>query len=74
MLRGIRDGVREFDLGVSSYYSKRMMGAGLLPTRLYFRHHQPVVQWLLARCKFLLEPSADSRLAACRTQHQQTNK
>ncbi len=59
VLRGIRDGVREFDLGVSSYYSKRMMGAGLLPTRLYFRHHQPVVQWLLARCKFLLEPSAD---------------
>ncbi len=59
VVRGIRDGVREFDLGVGSYYSKRMIGAGLLPTRLYFRHRQPVVQWLLARCKFLLEPSAE---------------
>ena len=57
--RGIADGVREFDLGVGSYYSKRMMGAQQRPTRLYFRHRNAIVQALLKRCRFLLEPSAE---------------
>ena len=57
--RGIGGGVREFDLGVGSYYSKRMIGAVQRPTRLYFRHHNALVQALLKRCKFLLEPSAE---------------
>jgi len=57
--RGVADGVREFDLGVTGYYSKRMIGAVQRPTRLYFRHHNAFVQALLKRCKFLLEPSAE---------------
>lgn len=59
ILRGVAGGVREFDLGVGSYYSKRMIGAVQRPTRLYFRHHNAFVQALLKRCKFLLEPSAE---------------
>jgi hypothetical protein len=58
VLASVRKGVHEFDLGVGSYYSKRLMGAHTLPTRLYFKHHNPLLQWLLARCRFLLEPSA----------------
>ncbi len=59
VLHGIRNGVTEFDLGIGNYYSKRLIGAVLLPTRLYFRHHNFLVQWFLARCKFLLEPSVE---------------
>ena len=57
--RGIAVGVREFDLGVSGNYSKRLIGAVQRPTRLYFRHHNALMQALLARCRFLLEPSAE---------------
>ncbi len=56
---GVRDGVTEFDLGPLSYYSKRLLGAELVATRLYYRHHNPLVHWILSKCKFLLEPSAE---------------
>jgi hypothetical protein len=59
VLRGVAGGVREFDLGVSSYYSKRLIGAVQRPTRLYFRHYNALMQALLGRCRFLLEPSAE---------------
>lgn len=59
VLRGVAGGVREFDLGVSSYYAKRMIGAVQRPTRLYFRHRNAFMQALLRRCRFLLEPSAE---------------
>ena len=59
VLRGVGQGVREFDLGVSSYYSKRLIGAHQRPTHLYFKHNNAVLHWLLKRCKFLLEPSAE---------------
>lgn len=55
---GVRAGVTEFELGAMSYYSKRLLGAELVPTRLYCRHHTAPLHWLLARCRFLLEPSA----------------
>lgn len=58
VLTAIRADVREFDLGVGSYYSKGLMGAQSRPTRLYFKHHNPLLHSLLARCRFLLEPSA----------------
>jgi len=57
ILYGIRNGVSRFDLGVGSYHSKRLIGAGMLPTRLYFRHHNRLLHWALARCKFLIAPS-----------------
>jgi predicted N-acyltransferase len=56
---GIRDGVTEFELGVLSYYSKRLLGAELVPTRLYFRHRNALVHRVLEKCRFLLEPSAE---------------
>lgn len=56
---GLRDGVTEFELGVVSYYSKRLLGADLTPTHLYFRHRNALLHWVLAKCRFLLEPSAE---------------
>jgi len=56
---GARDGVTEFDLGVVSYYSKRLLGAEPVPTRLYFRHRNALVHRVLEKFKFLLEPSAE---------------
>jgi hypothetical protein len=56
---GVRDGVTEFDLGVVSYYSKRLLGADLIPTHLYFRHRNALAHWVLQKFRFLLEPSAD---------------
>jgi hypothetical protein len=56
---GLRDGVTEFELGVVSYYSKRLLGAELMPTHLYFRHRNALVHRVLEKCRFLLEPSAE---------------
>jgi hypothetical protein len=55
---GLRDGITEFELGPLSYYSKRLLGAELISTRLYYRHHNVLVHWVLEKCRFLLEPSA----------------
>ena len=56
---GLRDGVTEFDMGVVNYYSKRLLGAELMPTRLYFRHRNALVHRVLEKFRFLLEPSAE---------------
>ena len=56
---GLRDGVTEFDLGVVSYYSKRLLGAELMPTRSTSRHRNAPTHWMLGKFRFLLEPSAE---------------
>jgi hypothetical protein len=56
---GLRDGITEFELGVVSYYSKRLLGAELTPTYLYFQHRNALAHWALERFRFLLEPSAE---------------
>ncbi len=43
----IREGCREIDFGVSGYEVKRRLGCELVPTRVYFRHANPVVNRLL---------------------------
>ena len=56
---GCATAVTEFDLGVVSYYSKRLLGAELMPTHLYFRHRNALAHWVLEKFSFLLEPSAE---------------
>lgn len=55
----IREGYRHLDLGVTSYHFKHLLGGRLVETSLYFRHRNPVIDWLLGRFKFLLEPGTD---------------
>lgn len=52
----IRDGFSSIDFGVSGYAAKKRLGCQLVPTRVYFRHANPAVNWLLARLKFLAVP------------------
>ncbi len=51
-------GLDEVDFGQTSYYFKKLMGCEQVATNIYFRHANPVFNWILGRCKFLLEPSA----------------
>lgn len=55
----IRDGHRRMELGVTSYHFKRLLGGRLIETSLYFRHGNPLLNWLLGRSKFLIEPTDD---------------
>ncbi len=52
----MRAGCTEIDLGVSSYQVKRLMGCDLVETSIYFRHTNVLANWLLDKCRFLLEP------------------
>lgn len=54
-----RDGYTRLDLGVTSYHFKHLLGGQLIETSIYYRHHNPLANWLLGRLKFLLEPSAE---------------
>lgn len=54
----LRNGYRQLDLGVTAYHFKHLLGATLIETRLYFRHRNRPLTWLLGKCKFLLEPGA----------------
>jgi len=51
-----RAGCTRVELGVSSYQAKQLMGCELIATRVYFRHRNPLANWLLSRCRFLIEP------------------
>ena len=53
----IRDGLNELDLGVTAYEFKRYLGSKMHDTWVYYRHRNPLLNWLLARCSFLLEPT-----------------
>lgn len=59
-LKGIESaiaaGCSRIELGVSSYPAKHLMGCELVETFIYFRHNNPLLHALLAKCKFLIEP------------------
>ena len=55
----LRDGYQHLELGVTSYHFKHLLGGQLVPTDIYYRHNNPLVNWLFGKLKFLLEPSAD---------------
>jgi hypothetical protein len=50
-------GCQRLDLGITSGYFKRLLGAKPIPTQTYYRHSSKWLHSVLARCQFLLEPS-----------------
>lgn len=62
-LRGIEAGTAAgctcIELGVSSYQAKHLMGCELIATRIYYRHSNALIHWLLDRCRFMLEQGSD---------------
>lgn len=62
-LRGIEAGMSagctRIELGVSSYQAKHLMGCNLIETCLYYRHNNPLFNYLLGKLRFLIEPTAD---------------
>lgn len=55
----VRDGHERLELGVTSYHFKHLLGSRLVETAIYYRHGNPLANWLLGKLKFLLEPSAE---------------
>lgn len=55
----VHEGYTRLDLGVTSYHFKHLLGSRLIETNIYFRHNNPLVNWLLGKFKFLLEPSTE---------------
>jgi hypothetical protein len=55
----VRDGYQQLELGVTSYHFKHLLGGQLVETRLYYRHNNALINWLLGKLKFLIEPSED---------------
>ena len=53
------EGYTRLELGVTSYHFKQLLGSQLVETSIYFRHNNPLANWLLGKLKFLLEPSAE---------------
>jgi len=53
----IRDGIRQIDFGVTSYAFKRHVGSEMHQTFNYFQHRNAIVNAILKRLSFLLEPS-----------------
>lgn len=62
-LRGIeaclKHGYRQLELGVTSYHFKHLLGGKLVETSLYFRHSNALINYLLGKLRFLIEPTAD---------------
>jgi hypothetical protein len=62
-LRGIescvRDGYQQLELGVTSYHFKHLLGGQLIETNLYYRHNNTLINWLLGKLTFLIEPTAE---------------
>lgn len=54
---GIREGFAEIELGATSYEFKRILGARQHPTWNYYRHTNPLFNWLLGKLRSVLEPS-----------------
>lgn len=52
-------GLERIELGETSYTFKQRVGCKLEPTWIYFRHRNPLVNALLPRLAWLIEPSAD---------------
>lgn len=55
----LKDGYRQLELGVTSYHFKHLLGGQLIETSLYFRHNNPLFNYLLGKLRFLIEPTAD---------------
>lgn len=51
------EGYTRLELGVTSYHFKQLLGSQLVETSIYFRHNNPLANWLFGKLKFLLEPS-----------------
>lgn len=51
-------GCKQLELGATSAYFKKLLGAKTIPTTIYYRHAWPMLHAILSRCQFLLEPSA----------------
>lgn len=52
----VRDGLTELELGVTAYDFKKKLGGDLVETHLYYRHNNRILNWLLGKFYFLLEP------------------
>ena len=55
----VKGGYHQLELGVTSYHFKHLLGGQLVETGLYFRHSHPLINYLLGKFKFLIEPTAD---------------
>jgi hypothetical protein len=55
----VRNGYQQLELGVTSYHFKQLLGGQRIETRLYYRHNNALINWLLGKLKFLIEPSED---------------
>lgn len=55
----LREGFTEMESGATSYAYKRLFGSELAQTWVYYRHTNPVLNWVLGKIGFLLEPSED---------------
>lgn len=58
----IRDGIAQLDFGVTSYAFKRYLGCDMVDTFNYFRHRNGLLNAILKRASFLLEPSESELL------------
>lgn len=54
-----REGYHQIELGVTSYRFKQLLGSQLVETSIYYRHSNPLVNWMLGKLGFMLEPSPD---------------
>ncbi len=52
----LKGGYQQLDLGVTSYHFKHLLGSDLIETSIYYRHHNPLVNWLMGKFSFLIEP------------------
>lgn len=52
-------GLKTVDLGETSYTFKRKVGCDVEPTWIYYRHRNPVMNWLLRRLAWILAPSEE---------------
>jgi hypothetical protein len=58
----IREGIEQVDFGVTSYAFKRHLGSEMHDTYNFFRHRRPIVNAVLKRVGFLLEPDESELL------------
>ncbi len=52
----LKNGYRQLELGVTSYHFKHLLGAQMVETSLYYRHSNALVNWMMGKLKFLIEP------------------
>lgn len=55
----IRENIHEMECGPTSYDFKRRLGCDLVPTYVYYRHRNPLLNWVLGKARHLLEPTEE---------------